>query len=149
GATFAFAIIPAVAPEWENGSKIAENWGYRWAFGIPGIFMAIAAIVFWLGTPLYRRKAPQVQTDVTINPQQRAADRMTLLRIIAVLSPIVIFWALFYQTSTSWVQQGEAMTPHVVLGYKIESQRMQAASGILILILVPFMAVVGYPLMRR
>ena len=33
--------------------------------------------------------------------------------------------------------------------YSIDCQKMQAASGFLILILVPFMGVVGYPLMRR
>jgi proton-dependent oligopeptide transporter, POT family len=149
GAAFAFAIIPAVAPEWSEGQKVSENWGYSWAFGIPGIFMAIAALVFWLGTPLYVKKPPQVETDTKVDPALRAEDRKTLVRIIAVLSPIVIFWALFYQLNTSWVQQGDMMQPFSLGSYKIDGQRMQAASGLLILILVPFMVLVGYPLMRR
>jgi POT family proton-dependent oligopeptide transporter len=155
GAAFAFALIPAVAPEWDQGTKVRENWGYSWAFGIPGIFMAIAAIVFWLGTPRYVRRPPQVQTDTRIDPAQRAADRGTLLRIVLVLSPIVIFWALYYQLNTSWVQQGEGMRPYYLFGtaedsfsYRIDSQRIQAASAIFILILVPFMAVAGYPFLR-
>ena len=84
GAAAAFAIIPVVAGN--------PSLGYRWAFGIPGIFMAVAAAVFWVGTPLYKRLPPQVKSDVTIGPEQKQADRKVLKRIVIVLSPIVIFW---------------------------------------------------------
>jgi proton-dependent oligopeptide transporter, POT family len=148
GAAFAFAIIPAVADN--------PHLGYRWAFGIPGIFMAIAAIVFWLGTPLYVKRPTQVQVDAEIPPEQRRADRKTLLRIVIVLAPITIFWALYYQLNTSWVQQGKGMVNAYLFGtaeddfsYKIDAQRIQAASAVLILVLVPFMAFVGYPLLRK
>ena len=150
GAAMAFVIIPAVAPEWKDGKMIAQNGGYSWAFAIPGIFMAIAAAVFWLGTPLYIKRKPQIESDQLVDPQKRSEDRKTLLRIVVALSPIVIFWALFYQTNTSWVQQGDVMkTFPVTETYSIDCQKMQAVSGFLILILVPFMGVVGYPLMRR
>ena len=32
---------------------IKDNWGWSWAFGIPGILMAIATFVFWLGRKRY------------------------------------------------------------------------------------------------
>jgi POT family proton-dependent oligopeptide transporter len=48
GAFFAFAIIP-----W-----IRDQAGYPWAFGVPGIFMALATVIFWLGTPRYVRLPP-------------------------------------------------------------------------------------------
>jgi proton-dependent oligopeptide transporter, POT family len=149
GAALSMAIIPAVAPQWENGVKTAEHWGYSWAFGIPGIFMAIAAIVFWLGSPLYVKRRADANSTKTISPEERASDWKTLLRIAVVLSPIIIFWALFYQLNTSWVQQGDTMLRHDILGYTVDGQRMQAASGLFILVLVPFMIVVGYPLMRK
>src|SRR5215471_16609671 len=63
GAFFASALIPVVAPIWDDGKKVNENWGYSWAFGIPGIFMGIATLLFFLGTPLYIRRPPQVDTD--------------------------------------------------------------------------------------
>jgi POT family proton-dependent oligopeptide transporter len=149
GAAFSMAIIPAVAPQWEKGVKIADNWGYSWAFGIPGIFMAVAALVFWLGSPLYVKRKAQSDSKVAVSPEQRAADWKTLFRIAIVLSPIIVFWALFYQTSTSWVQQGDGMERVTIWGYDIDGQRMQAASGLLVLILVPFMVLVGYPAMRK
>jgi POT family proton-dependent oligopeptide transporter len=148
GAASAFAIIPAVAQN--------KHLGYRWAFGIPGIFMAIAALVYWLGTPLYVKRPPQIQSDAAIDPRQRVQDRKTLLRIVLVLSPIVIFWALYYQLNTSWVQQGEKMQPYYLFGgandvgsYTIDSQSIQSASAILVLILVPVMGIWGYPFLDR
>ena len=39
GSFFSFLVIP-----W-----VRQNWGYSWAFGIPGIFMALATLIFWLG----------------------------------------------------------------------------------------------------
>jgi proton-dependent oligopeptide transporter, POT family len=134
GAFFSSALIPLVAPEWKEGEKVAENWGYSWAFGIPGIFMAIAALIFWIGTPLYVKRRPQVETDAVIDPEQRREDRKTLLRIILAFSPIIIFWALFYQIFTTWVQQGDMMDRYNLFGYTVDGQRMQAAGSILVLI---------------
>lgn len=48
GSFFSFLIIP-----W-----VRQNWGYSWAFGIPGIFMGIATFIFWCGRKQYRHKAP-------------------------------------------------------------------------------------------
>lgn len=48
GSFFSFLVIP-----W-----VRQNWGYSWAFGIPGIFMGIATFIFWCGRKQYRHKAP-------------------------------------------------------------------------------------------
>lgn len=48
GSFFSFLIIP-----W-----VRQNWGYSWAFGIPGIFMALATFIFWLGRRTYRHRMP-------------------------------------------------------------------------------------------
>src|SRR5438105_4926019 len=48
GAAAAFFIIP----------RIHENWGYSWAFGVPGISMGVATLIFWLGTKYYVRQPP-------------------------------------------------------------------------------------------
>ena len=39
GATFGFALIP----------MLRDKHGYSWAFGVPGIAMAVATFIFWLG----------------------------------------------------------------------------------------------------
>lgn len=48
GSFFSFLVIP-----W-----VHKNWGYSWAFAIPGIFMALATFVFWCGRKQYQHKAP-------------------------------------------------------------------------------------------
>ena len=48
GSFFSFLIIP-----W-----VRQNWGYSWAFGIPGIFMALATFIFWRGRRFYRHRQP-------------------------------------------------------------------------------------------
>lgn len=48
GSFFSFLVIP-----W-----VRQNMGYSWAFGIPGIFMALATFIFWCGRKQYRHRAP-------------------------------------------------------------------------------------------
>lgn len=48
GSFFSFLVIP-----W-----VRQNWGYSWAFGIPGIFMALATLIFWLGRKKYSHVPP-------------------------------------------------------------------------------------------
>ena len=49
GSFFSFIVIPFVR----------QNWGYGWAFGIPGIFMALATFIFWLGRKQYLNRRPE------------------------------------------------------------------------------------------
>ncbi len=49
GSFFSFLVIP-----W-----VRQNHGYGWAFGIPGIFMLLAVIVFWCGRKHYLHRAPE------------------------------------------------------------------------------------------
>lgn len=48
GSFFSFLVIPFVR----------QTWGYSWAFAIPGIFMAIATIIFRCGKKYYRHRPP-------------------------------------------------------------------------------------------
>lgn len=48
GSFFSFLVIP-----W-----VRQTWGYSWAFGIPGIFMAVATFIFWKGRKSYKHRPP-------------------------------------------------------------------------------------------
>ena len=52
GSFFSFLVVP-----W-----VKDRHGYGLAFGVPGIFMAIATFVFWLGTKHYVRVLPSRET---------------------------------------------------------------------------------------
>src|SRR5512135_3170750 len=52
GSFFSFLVIP-----W-----LKESWGYRVAFGVPGVLMLIATAIFWSGRKTYTRMPPSSET---------------------------------------------------------------------------------------
>lgn len=136
GAMFGFALIP-----W-----LRDHHGYRWAFGIPGLFMGIAAAIFWAGSSQYVKSPPSPPPS---NQQPASHDRRTVLRIALVLLPVPVFWALYDQINTSWVVQGEKMIPFDVLGYRFDAERIQSVSALLVLIWVPILTLGVYPWAAR
>ena len=172
GATAAFLIIPPVH----------KHYGYAWAFGIPGIFMGIATFVFWLGTKYYIRQPPQSQSRqrpeffgviwhaLTIGARQpgqkfflslsrftseEVQGARTASRVFSPSSsPICFFWALYYQSTSTWILQGNSMTPFsmtlpIIGPYTIDGEVMQSAGSILVMILVPIFTLGVYPMLEK
>lgn len=151
-------------------------YGPSWAFGIPGILMAIATLFFWMGRNDYvhvpptgkggaagfmpillyslsnmgKRKEGQEFFDVArakyTNDEVEGAKAAA--SIFKVFITVSVFWALFDQTGSSWVLQAEKMNP-MVFGYKLEASQIQAANPIMVMVLIPFFAFVVYPLVEK
>lgn len=125
---------------------LLKNFGAGVAFGVPGLLMAVATLVFWLGRREY----------VHIPPGGDAFLRESLgsegLRALARLAPLFLllspFWALFNQTHSSWVHQAKLMD-RTVLGWTIEPSQMQALNPLLVLLLIPVFSYFVYPLVGR
>jgi POT family proton-dependent oligopeptide transporter len=229
GSFLSFLVIPAVR----------KQWGYSWAFGVPGIFMAIATFIFWLGTKHYVRVPPSrvtkqagfvrvFLTACTHQPGSRLGPAfnvltavllpliaMVLLAIVAFsheltplmrglnwaalglvglwyllvvftsllrrtelpdrfwnaardrfreseiaaarsVSPILfvfalipIFWALFDQTFSTWVLQGEKMAEFKIGRWSIGPEEMLSANPLLVMVLIPVLTWGLYPLLGR
>lgn len=167
GAFFGFAIIPL----------LRDKAGYRWAFGVPGIFMALATVIFWMGTRYYVRQAPAGKSSggsvlgVIWYALTHASERKpgqsffdtALARyecetvegvkavsgILMMFATVPVFWALFNQVNTTWVLQGEKMVPFSVLGYKVDGERLQSIGALLVLIWVPILTLWLYPSAQR
>ncbi|MCX8107321.1 MAG: POT family MFS transporter [Verrucomicrobiae bacterium] len=168
GSFFSFLVIP-----W-----VKDEAGYRWAFGIPGIFMFTATLIFWLGRRHYTRIPPSRETgsagffrvtwyairnhskrkpgqtiwDVALDrfkPHEVEAAR-SVGPILLVFAPITVFWALFDQTTSTWVLQGNQMEPvHLVKNLWIKAEQMQSMNPALVMILVPLLTFVVYPAIER
>lgn len=125
---------------------LLEWYGPTIAFGVPGILMAVALILFWMGRNDFAHIPPSGSRIF------RDAFTGSGLRAIVGLAPIYIlvamFWSLFDQTGSAWVLQAEAMDKEV-FGITILASQIQAANPFLILILVPLFSYVFYPLIHR
>lgn len=125
---------------------LLDRFGSGWAFGVPGILMALATFVFWLGR----------NTFVHIPPRGPAVFReaftgvglRSLLNLLPVYLLVAVFWSLFDQTGSSWVLQAESMDRNV-FGVELLSSQIQAANPFMILVLVPLFAYVIYPAINR
>jgi POT family proton-dependent oligopeptide transporter len=155
GAMFAFALVPL----------IRDHLGFRWAFGVPGLFMALATLVFWAGSRFYikrepvrefRRQVPEAAAAAGSGPDanqgipgSRSGNARILGRIAVVLLPVPVFFALYDQVNSSWVLQGSRMVPFALLGYTVDAERIQSFSALLVLFWVPVLTFGVYPLAER
>jgi POT family proton-dependent oligopeptide transporter len=133
GSAAAFFFIP----------PIHNRWGYSWAFGVPGIAMGLATFIFWLGRRQYVRQPTQREAKRTA--EEAATDRKTLLRIALVFLPVPMFWALFNQTSSTWVLQGANMASF----HGLNGETMQGSGAVLVMMWTPILTLVLYPMAER
>lgn len=152
------------------------RYGSRIAFGIPGVLMGIATLLFLLGRKLYidpplieshpqsgfmkiwlyslsqiRRKAKgKPLLDVAKNKfsDEKVEEVKTVSSIMKVFFTVSIFWALFDQSSSTWVLQAQKMNLSI-FGIPVEAAQMQAINPILVLILIPVFGNWIYPSIER
>lgn len=165
GSFFSFLVIP-----W-----CKDTWGYSVAFGVPGILMAIATLIFWLGSRRYVRVPPSRESrsagffkvlgyalrarrapgtpfwDVALGrfSHQEVAAAKSVPPILFVFALIPAFWALFDQTNSTWVLQGQMMTPVKLGSFTLGAEQMQSVNPLLVMLLVPLLTLVVYPRIGR
>jgi POT family proton-dependent oligopeptide transporter len=138
GAFFGPLLIP----------MLRDTKGYSWAFALPGIFMALATVIFWAGRRHYTMKPP-LKSARAVGGPQTPSSWPTIRRIILIFLPVPIFWALFNQVHTTWVLQAERMTPFYVMDFKVDAERMQSTGALLVLFWVPVLTLGVYPVVER
>ncbi|MCI0748596.1 MAG: POT family MFS transporter [Verrucomicrobia subdivision 3 bacterium] len=156
GAFFGFALIP-----W-----VRDHAGYSWAFGVPGIFMGLATLIFWAGRHRYVRPPPARNEgrvrflapawhlltgrgQATAYRSEEFAAAKAVGRIVLIFITVPVFWALFNQVHTTWVIQATRMTPFHALGFKVDAERMQSAGAAFVLFWVPVLTLLIYPFVER
>ncbi|HSN98912.1 MAG TPA: POT family MFS transporter, partial [Candidatus Nanopelagicales bacterium] len=162
GSFFASLLIP----------KTLKLYGPAVAFGIPGVLMAIAVLVFWLGrrhyvevpptghnphsflrvvgSALRRRKSGEHWLDGAreAHPEGAVEGAKAVFRVLAVFAPIPFFWMLFDQKASTWVVQAKKMDPWI-FGWKFEPSQMQLVNPALVMMFIPLTAGVVYPAFKR
>ena len=138
GSFFAFLFLP----------YIRAKTSYSVAFLIPGVFMLLATAIFFSGRKKFVMKPP-TSTLPPVDKATRAADRVTLWRIALVFLPVTVFWSLFDQQNTTWVQQGQQMVPVKLGDYSIDGETMQSTNPIYVMAIIPLFVTWLYPALSR
>ena len=165
GSCFAFLVIPFVQ----------SHYGWSWAFVIPGVTMALATTIFWLGRRSYINVPPSGKKEKGTGvfsiwmycwrnkkkgtsfwdaatgrfTEEQIDGARSVVRILKIFSLIPPFFALFEQTASSWLMQGERMvTVPLDFGFfkwTIEAAQLQSANPIFVMILIPIISLFIYP----
>lgn len=158
------AFISTLLTPW-----LLEWYGPHFAFGVPGVLMALATIVFWMGRNKFihiqARGVPVILKAIRIWKSDGVAALcrrvftrgrfraiwggiLIILKLLVIYIFVAVFWALFDQTGSSWVLQAEDMD-RTWLGVTWLSSQIQAINPIMILTFIPLFTFVVYPAIHR
>lgn len=132
--------------------RILASYGPSVAFLVPGIFMACATIVFWLGRHRYARVAP-TPWRVYCRELSQPGELRSLVRVGGFFCAISVFWSLFDQIGSSWVLQAEKMERVISLpffgSFTVLPAQIQAINPFLIITLTPLFTWLVYPALEN
>jgi POT family proton-dependent oligopeptide transporter len=135
------AFISSLLTPW-----LLERFGSAAAFGVPGILMLWATIVFWMGRRVFVHVPPaRGRMWVDLGDRETVAR---LIRLVPFYLFIALFWALYDQTGSAWVQQAERMSRRF-LGFDWYAAQIQALNPAIVLALVPLFSMYLYPTLGR
>jgi len=162
GSFFSTLLIPYLLVKFGSGV----------AFGIPGVLMAIATVLFWMGRKQYVNLPPMDKTESVgfmpilaytlfhLGQKEKGKSFLDIARakyteeqveaakavasIIKVFFTVSVFWALFDQNGSSWVLQAEKMDLNF-MGMHLEASQIQALNPIMVMLLIPVFGSIIYP----
>jgi POT family proton-dependent oligopeptide transporter len=136
GSSFSIALCPILLND--------PHFGPHYAFGLPGIFMLLATIVFFLGRRKFVHVPPaglRFWREVFSREGLNAIGRLAI-----VYAFVVVFWALWDQSAgIEWTLQARSLDLHFLWITLLPGQ-VQVANAILVLILIPVFNYVVYPI---
>src|SRR3982074_3524984 len=149
GSFFASMLIP----------KTLRLFGPAVAFGIPGILMGIATLIFWLGRNQYVKVPPTGKNPHSFvavvrsalrnrgrlgsfldgarieHPDEAVEGVKAVFRVLSIFAFIPFFWMLFDQKASTWVVQARSMDLRVG-SWNFEPSQMQLVNPALVMRLI-------------
>jgi proton-dependent oligopeptide transporter, POT family len=130
------------------GSTIVIPWlldtkGPSIAFGIPGVLMLLATIIFWVGRRQFAH-IPAIGLSRYKNDLFQFDTLKTLGNLLIPVPFVAMFWALWQQNFSSWVLQSEHMDRHL-FGRELLPAQIQTVNPLFILVMLPLFSYLIYP----
>lgn len=167
GSFFSTLLIPV----------IYKNYGPALAFGIPGVLMGLAIIIFFTGRKNYVKAPPRgfpkenfvgISLHAFMNllkgktkgkagmldsakgkySETAVEGIKAVWKILGVFAFIPVFWALYDQNSSEWVLQATHLDL-ALLGYTLLPEQVQAINPVLILGFIPLFSFYIFPRLER
>jgi POT family proton-dependent oligopeptide transporter len=143
-------IYPIVEP-WVGEKLVNEPiFGPHYAFGLPGILMAIATFIFWLGRKQFAHIPPRGK--IYFKETFSGENLHAILRLCSIFAFVVIFWALFDQIGTLWQIQARSLDrvlpdwiPLIGGSEMLAAQVSAIWNPLFILLLIPVFSYLIYP----
>ncbi|MDT8302385.1 MAG: POT family MFS transporter [Sedimentisphaerales bacterium] len=126
--------------------ELLDRYGATVAFGVPGGFMLLATIAFWLG----RKKFVHIPRGGIEFVKECFSWKgfKAIFKLCIIYGFVAPFWALFDQMDSAWMLQAEKMNRNW-LGHEWLPTQIVALNPLLILILIPVFSYVIYPAINR
>ncbi len=152
-----------------------KAYGPSIAFGIPGVLMFFATIVFWMGRNEYVH-VPPTKSDghglvnvvmsafkhnssrkpgmkfldgaIKDHSQEQIEAVRAVFDIAKLFAAISVFWALFDQHGSSWVIQAMKMNLNF-MGIEFEASQISAWNPIMVMGLIPLFSMGVYPMLDK
>lgn len=154
---------------------IYANYGAKWAFGIPGILMALATLIFFIGRKKYVRMPPAgvnknnfvfISMYALFNFRkkkrghslldvakgnfnaEKVEDVKTVYRVLAVFCFIPIFWAMWDQSLSEWIFQATKLD-RSIFGFELLPEQVQTVNPFFLLLFIPVFNYWIYPFLDK
>lgn len=152
-----------------------SNFGAKWAFGIPGLLMALATVIFFSGRKRYvkvppqgvnrnnlvfitfyalthmgQRKPGESLLDVAKGPfdPEKVEGMKAVYRVMAVFFFALAFWAVWDQCLSEWVLYADKMDRNINLGFTkftILAGQVSTVNPVFLLLFIPVFNYWVYP----
>ena len=154
---------------------VYNKYGPELAFGIPGVLMCIATLIFWMGRKKYVRVLPTgIKKENFMNIswyaiKQSFSNRQgsgvwemvakkysassidavkAVYRILMIFAFTPIFWALWDQNLAEWVLQAKKLDL-TLFGYQLFAEQIQTFNPIFLVGMIPVMTYIVFPLLEK
>ena len=168
------SMISTVAIPWTY-----DNFGPKWAFGIPGLLMALATVIFFSGRKRYvkvppqgvnrnnlifitfyalthmgQRKPGESLLDVAKGPYnpEKVEGMKAVYRVIAVFFFALAFWAVWDQCLSEWVLYADKMDRVINLGFTkftVLAGQVSTVNTVFLLLFIPLFNYWIYPALDK
>lgn len=155
---------------------LKKYYGPEIAFGVPGILMAMATVIFFLGRKKYTNVKPagiKRENFFTISiyalvklfsrkPGQKVWDAVgekfsaksidgikAVYRVLAVFAFTPIFWALWDQNLSEWVLQATRLDLTIAGDFKILPEQINFINPLFLVLLIPVFNSLIFPFLEK